>query len=128
MPQDDTICLFCHIGKELILSENEFAYAIRDGFAVSEFHTLIIPKRHVSSYFELTDEELLACNRLLKESQRHIEEIDTSVDGFNIGVNVGSTAGQTIRHCHIHLIPRRMNDVPNPKGGVRHIIPGKGIS
>ncbi|MDD4842491.1 MAG: HIT domain-containing protein, partial [Sphaerochaetaceae bacterium] len=63
MPQDDTICLFCHIGKELILSENEFAYAIRDGFAVSEFHTLIIPKRHVSSYFELTDEELLACNR-----------------------------------------------------------------
>jgi len=115
------------MAKEKLVGENELAYAIHDGFPVTPLHTLIIPKRHVSSYFELTNDELLACNALVRELERKIQGEDPSVDGFNVGVNVGETAGQTIFHCHIHLIPRRKGDVPNPKGGVRHLIPGKGF-
>ncbi len=120
-------CLFCALAKEKLVGENELAYAIRDGFPVTPLHTLIIPKRHVASYFELINDELLACNALVRELEKKIQDEDPSVDGFNVGVNVGETAGQTIFHCHIHLIPRRKGDVPNPKGGVRHLIPGKGF-
>ena len=118
-------CLFCNISKERIISENAYAYAIRDGFPVSEFHTLIIPKRHVEEYFGLTDEELLACNSLLHSSRNGILENDETVQGFNIGMNSGAAAGQTVFHCHIHLIPRRKGDVTNPRGGVRYVIPDK---
>ncbi len=111
-------CLFCHIENERVVAENDLAYAIRDGFPVTELHTLIIPKRHVEDYFGLTQEELLACDEIMNS--------DSSVDGFNIGMNSGESAGQTIFHCHIHLIPRRSGDVENPRGGVRHLIPGKG--
>ncbi len=107
--------------------ENELVYAIRDSFPVTPLHTLIIPKRHVSSYFDLSPEELLACNDAIKKLEVAIRKEDSSVEGFNVGVNIGETAGQTIFHCHIHLIPRRKDDVPNPKGGVRHLIPGKGF-
>lgn len=120
------ICLFCEIPAERIIDSNSLAYAIRDGFPVTQLHSLVIPKRHVVDYFELSQEELLACDELLKKLKLEIQAEDPSVDGFNIGMNAGESAGQTVFHCHIHLIPRRSGDVKNPKGGVRHLIPGKG--
>ena len=120
-------CLFCTIPPNRIVADNQLAYAIRDGFPVTEGHSLVIPKRHVADFFGLTDEELLACNQLLSNLRLSAIESDPQVDGFNIGVNAGAVAGQTIFHCHVHLIPRRKGDVENPRGGVRHIIPGKGF-
>ena len=120
-------CIFCNIEPNLIIIENELAYGIRDGFPVTSLHSLIIPKRHISSYFDLTQKELMACNELIREIQTQIREHDPTVTGFNVGVNIGKTAGQTIFHSHIHLIPRREGDTPNPKGGVRHVIPEKGF-
>jgi diadenosine tetraphosphate (Ap4A) HIT family hydrolase len=119
-------CLFCNVGEERLIAENDLAFAIRDGFPVTELHSLVIPRRHVSDYFELTEEELLACNELLRTVKEEILARDESVKGFNVGANSGLVAGQSVFHCHIHLIPRREGDVPNPKGGIRHVIPGKG--
>jgi diadenosine tetraphosphate (Ap4A) HIT family hydrolase len=120
-------CLFCDLDKSRIIIENNLAYAIYDGFPVTKLHSLIIPKRHVSEYFALTQPEINACNELLMKLKDSIQLSDNLVKGFNIGINNGEVAGQTIFHCHIHLIPRRENDVENPKGGVRHLIPGKGF-
>ena len=106
--------------------QNAHAYAIRDGFPVTAGHSLVIPRRHVVDYFGLAPYELLACDELIRKLRREIVSEDPTVSGFNIGVNAGATAGQTIFHCHVHLIPRRVGDVANPRGGVRHTIPGKG--
>ena len=84
---------------------------------------MIIPKRHLSDYFDLTNEELVACNDLIKVIKKDILEKDNTVRGFNIGTNAGKISGQSIMHCHIHLIPRREGDVENPQGGVRSVIP-----
>ena len=84
---------------------------------------MIIPKRHLSDYFDLTNEELVACNDLIKVIKKDILEKDNTVRGFNIGTNAGKISGQSIMHCHIHLIPRRQGDVENPQGGVRSVIP-----
>ena len=119
-------CLFCNIPPVRIVLENELAYAVRDGYPVTEIHSLIIPKRHIQDYFDLTKEELIACDQLIRSLKDEISNSDNSVNGFNIGMNSGETAGQTIFHCHIHLIPRRTGDVDNPRGGVRRIIPGMG--
>ena len=119
-------CLFCEIEKDRVVAENELAYAIRDGFPVTDLHTLIIPKRHVIDYFGLGQPEVNATNQLIASFKEEIEGKDKSVTGFNIGMNSGHSAGQTIFHCHIHLIPRRDGDVENPRGGVRHTIPGEG--
>jgi ATP adenylyltransferase len=119
-------CLFCSIPRDRIIAENQLAIAISDGFPVTELHSLIIPKRHVADYFGLTKDELLACDELLKVIREKILDSDSQVEGFNIGLNCGLVAGQTIFHCHTHLIPRRKGDVENPRGGVRHLIPGKG--
>jgi ATP adenylyltransferase len=119
-------CLFCNPSPEKVLSENELAYVFQDGFPVTAGHLLIVPKRHVSNYFDLGQAEVNACSRLLKQQQEKSKEEDSTIDGFNVGVNVGEAAGQTIMHCHIHLIPRRDGDVPDPVGGVRNTIPGKG--
>ena len=119
-------CLFCNISKERIILENDLAYAIHDGFPVTEMHSLIIPKRHIYDYFDLTKDELFACDQLIKSLKESILISDSSINGFNIGMNSGISAGQTIFHCHIHLIPRRSGDVVNPRGGIRNIIPGKG--
>jgi diadenosine tetraphosphate (Ap4A) HIT family hydrolase len=119
-------CIFCMIDKSRIIATNELAYAIRDGFPVTEGHTLVIPRRHVEDYFGLTQQELLACDEILRELKVQTQQEDTRVEGFNIGVNAGEVAGQTVFHCHIHLIPRRRGDVEQPRGGVRHLIPGKG--
>jgi len=118
--------MFCEPAGDRILHANELAYAIRDGYPVTELHTLIIPKRHVSTYFELGQAEINASTQLLGKIKDEISAADSTVTGFNIGVNAGESAGQTVMHCHIHLIPRRKGDVENPRGGVRHIIPGKG--
>lgn len=128
-PKINTIhsCLFCSMPVERIVASNALAYAVKDGFPVTEGHTLVIPKRHVEDFFGLSDEEVMACNQLLKELRSTIVTHDQHVEGFNIGMNVGAVAGQTIFHCHIHLIPRRKGDVDNPRGGVRHTIPGKGF-
>jgi diadenosine tetraphosphate (Ap4A) HIT family hydrolase/5-methylcytosine-specific restriction endonuclease McrA len=119
-------CTFCAIPSERVVEENELACAIRDGFPVTPGHTLIIPKRHAPDYFSLHQSEINACNGLLKLMRGKILSDDAAVTGFNIGVNNGEDAGQTIFHCHIHLIPRRKGDVERPRGGVRHLIPGKG--
>ncbi len=119
-------CLFCNIEQGRLVSSNELAYSIRDGFPVTEHHTLVIPKRHVASYFDLGQAEINAINQLLTAEKKSIEKQDALVTGFNIGINSGESAGQTIFHCHIHLIPRRDGDVKEPRGGVRHVIPGKG--
>jgi len=119
-------CLFCNIPTVRIVLENELAYAVRDGYPVTEMHSLIIPKRHIQDYFDLTKEELIACDQLIRSLKDEISNSDNSVNGFNIGINSGETAGQTIFHCHLHLIPRRTGDVDNPRGGVRNIIPGMG--
>jgi len=119
-------CLFCHVEKERkVIAENELALAIHDGFAVTPMHTLIIPKRHVQSYFDLGRSEINACTQLLEQCKDEIISKDSDVSGFNIGINDGQSAGQTIFHCHIHLIPRRDGDVDKPKGGVRGVIPSK---
>ena len=118
-------CLFCNInGKDLVF-DNEFAFASFDSYPVSKYHSLIVPKRHILDYFELTNDELLACNDLIKKIKKKIQNEDKTVDGFNIGTNSGVAAGQSIMHCHIHLIPRRKGDVDNPQGGVRGVIPSK---
>jgi len=118
-------CLFCNTKESGIAAENEFAYASYDSYPVSDFHCLIIPKRHVKDYFEMSDEELLACNDLIMKIKNEILAKDKTVKAFNIGTNVGKISGQSIMHCHIHLIPRREGDVENPQGGVRSVIPKK---
>lgn len=118
-------CPFCEIGPERIIAENELAYAIRDAFPVTELHTLIIPKRHVANYFDLYQPELNAIQMFLRDQRKQIEEGDATVDGFNVGINSGQCAGQTIFHVHVHLIPRRQGDVEEPRGGVRGVVPRK---
>lgn len=118
-------CVFCEIPDDRIVEENGLAIAIRDGYAVTDMHTLVIPKRHVSDYFELHQPERNAIERLLHSQRQAILEQDSSVTGFNVGVNAGQSAGQTIFHCHVHLIPRRDGDVAEPRGGVRGVIPNK---
>ena len=105
--------------------ENEYAYAVLDGFPVSEGHTLIIPKRHFLDYFKITEKEYVAVHELIRVRRKQLLENDETIQGFNVGANSGEVAGQTIWHCHIHLIPRRKRDTPNPRGGVRGVIPDK---
>ncbi|MBM4128250.1 MAG: HIT domain-containing protein [Nitrospira sp.] len=119
-------CVFCVPQSERVFVENDLAFALWDAFPVTERHALIVSRRHVQDYFALTSEELLACDDLLRQAREPVLASDPSVEGFNVGANIGEVAGQTIFHCHIHLIPRRSGDVKNPRGGVRHLIPGKG--
>lgn len=118
-------CIFCEVESNAYIVENEYAYAIKDGYPVTKGHSLIISKRHVKDLFELSKIELSAMYDLLNIRRKQILEEDHLVEGFNVGVNCGEAAGQTIFHCHIHLIPRRKGDVDNPKGGVRGVIPHK---
>ena len=104
---------------------NQLAYSSIDSYPVSEFHSLIVPKRHVETYFELTNDEIKSCNELILKTKKKILKQYSSVQGFNIGTNAWKSAGQSIMHCHIHLIPRREGDVENPQGGVRSVIPNK---
>jgi diadenosine tetraphosphate (Ap4A) HIT family hydrolase len=126
MTQRETECPFCNLESKRIVAENECAIAFRDGFPVTHLHTLVIPRRHVSDYFVLNLEERAAIDELLTSLRDEIHRRDGNVEGFNIGWNCGEVAGQTIFHAHVHLIPRRRGDVEDSRGGVRHLIPGKG--
>ena len=125
MKDPNNPCIFCKIKKDKLLLENDLAYASTDSYPVSKFHSLIVTKRHVENYFELTTEEIQACNELILKTRENILKEDTTVKGFNIGTNAGKVAGQSIMHCHIHLIPRREGDVEKPQGGVRSVLPNK---
>ena len=118
-------CVFCNVGAGRIIAENELCFAIRDGFPVTPLHTLVIPKRHVADYFHLYRPERNAIEDMLHDQSAAIIAEDPEVTGFNIGINAGKSAGQTIFHVHVHLIPRREGDVEEPRGGVRGVIPSK---
>ena len=118
-------CVFCNVEKGRIVYEDDLFFVIRDGFPVSELHTLIIPKKHVASFFELGEPENTDLIRLLKSQRQTLQKYDSAITGFNVGVNDGVSAGQTVMHCHIHLIPRRDGDMGDPRGGVRGVFPDK---
>lgn len=120
----ETVCPFCSLPESRIILANHQAVAVADGFPISPGHTLIIPRRHVESIFELNAEEVNALIMLLVGAKNVLAD-EQKPDGFNIGVNDGPAAGQTIPHLHIHLIPRFIGDRPDPRGGVRWIIPEK---
>jgi len=119
-----TECVFCNRTDAII--ENDLAQVIYDGIPVSNGHLLVIPRRHVASWFEATQAEREALFELVDQAKDFLEE-SHHPDGYNIGINVGKDAGQSIFHLHIHLIPRYAGDIENPKGGVRGVIPHKRI-
>ena len=125
MKDPNNPCLFCNIEKSGCAHENDLAYASYDSYPVTEHHCLIIPKRHIKDYFDLSNKELIACNDLIQIVKDEITKKDPSIKGFNLGTNIGKVSGQSILHCHLHLIPRREGDVDNPQGGVRSVIPNK---
>jgi len=120
-------CHFCGIPDDRIIDETETCLVILDLYPVTPLHTLIITKRHVASYFDLHDQERNEMQQLIDVHRRRIDNEDETVSGFNIGINCGEDAGQTVMHCHTHLIPRRKGDIDNPRGGVRGVIPEKRI-
>jgi len=126
VPPRDRPCVFCDLrASDAVLMRNELAFALRDASPVTRLHTLVLPLRHAPTYFDLTPEEVTAANDLLRRLRAQILADDGAVEGFNIGANVGTVSGQTIFHCHIHLIPRRAGDIDDPLGGVRGVIPDK---
>ena len=124
-----TDCLFCKVQETMyekeIVFENDFFYATRDSYPVTKLHTLIIPKRHFQSYFDMNIGEINSINSILNNQKNEIKKLDPEVTAFNIGINDGKDAGQSIYHLHVHLIPRRKGDIENPRGGVRGVIPAK---
>jgi diadenosine tetraphosphate (Ap4A) HIT family hydrolase len=117
-------CAFCTLLPDRVIDENSTAIAIRDGYPVSPGHTLLIPRRHTSSFFDLSDSERNDVLALLERAKRAVDK-ELQPQGYNIGINDGSAAGQTVPHVHVHLIPRYEGDLPDPRGGVRWVIPGK---
>ncbi|HJM94056.1 MAG: HIT family protein [Alphaproteobacteria bacterium] len=120
-------CQFCTLPLSRCLRESDTCFTIHDAYPVTPLHTLIIPKRHVETYFDLNLEERRDVERHLMAERRAIITADCLVTGFNIGINCGEAAGQTVMHCHIHLIPRRSGDMDDPRGGVRGVLPDKRI-
>ena len=118
-------CLFCNKKKQKIIYSSSLMFVVRDSYPVTKFHSLIIPHRHVSNFFDLNEDELKDLNETLKKERQSLLNLDKKNTAFNVGVNVGRDAGQSIMHCHIHLIPRRKGDIENPRGGVRGVIPSK---
>lgn len=121
----DATCLFCALPPQRIQLRNELAFAVEDAFPVTEGHMLILPRRHVADYLELWQPELNAVHALQRQIVDHLRREDPTISGFNIGTNAGASAGQTIFHCHVHVIPRRDGDVADPRGGVRGVLPEK---
>lgn len=117
-------CPFCEsLAERIVLSADE-ALAIRDAYPVSPGHTLVVPRRHIGSFFELSAVERDAMLELLAQTKAELARI-FQPDGFNVGINDGAAAGQTVPHLHVHLIPRYRGDVPDPRGGVRWVLPAK---
>jgi diadenosine tetraphosphate (Ap4A) HIT family hydrolase len=113
-------CVFCNIPRDEIIAENDLALAFFDRYPVNQGHVLIVPKRHVETYFDATLDEKDAITRLLVEVKKKLDG-DYHPDGYNVGVNIRQAAGQTIFHLHVHVIPRYLGDVPDPRGGIRRI-------
>ena len=124
MEKSNENCPFCNLPQEKIIAENEYCKAFYDSYPVSKGHTLIIPKRHVANYFDLNRQEKESIDDLLTKMKATLDA-QYHPDGYNIGVNVNKPAGQSVFHVHVHLIPRYIGDVEEPKGGVRGVIPGK---
>ncbi|MEA1876977.1 MAG: HIT family protein [Bacteroidota bacterium] len=117
-------CPFCSISSSRIVSETDLMTLIQDGFPVAKGHLLIIPKRHIISFFDLHSKELQDVLKLLHEAKGLLNSL-YQPDGYNIGINDGAAAGQTVQHLHIHIIPRYKGDSPDPRGGIRWVIPEK---
>jgi len=119
-------CIFCSKKNCKVISSSKYFFTIRDtAYPVTKHHTLIISIRHIKSFFDLHENELNELNVILKKQKNELSLLDKKITGFNIGVNIGKDAGQSIMHCHVQLIPRRKGDVEDPKGGVRGVIPSK---
>ena len=119
-------CIFCYKTNCKVISSTKYFFIIRDtAYPVTKHHTLIITNRHVDDYFDLKKEEINDLDEILKNQKKELKKIDKEISAFNVGVNIGKDAGQSIMHCHIHLIPRRKGDVDDPRGGVRGVIPEK---
>ena len=119
-------CFFCNRAKKESIYSSKFVFVVRDDkFPVTKHHTLIAPHRHVSDFFDLDNDELDDLTKVLKKQRQLLLNLDKEITSFNVGVNAGVDAGQSIMHCHIHLIPRRKGDMDDPRGGVRGVIPSK---
>jgi diadenosine tetraphosphate (Ap4A) HIT family hydrolase len=119
-------CIFCNKTNCKVISSTKHFFIIRDtAYPVTKHHTLIITNRHVDDYFDLSKEEINDLGEILKNQKKELKKLDKEISAFNVGVNIGKDAGQSIMHCHIHLIPRRKGDVEDPRGGVRGVIPEK---
>ena len=119
-------CIFCNKINCKVISSTKNFFIIRDtAYPVKKHHTLIITNRHIADFFELTREEMAELDEVLKKQKEELKKIDKEISAFNVGVNIGKDAGQSIMHCHLHLIPRRKGDVEDPRGGVRGVIPEK---
>ena len=122
-PED---CIFCNKKNCKVISSTKHFFIIRDtAYPVTKHHTLIITNRHVSDYFDLDKEEINDLDEILKNQKKELKKLDKEISAFNVGINIGKDAGQSIMHCHVHLIPRRKGDVEDPRGGVRGVIPEK---
>lgn len=117
-------CLFCNLSQEIIKIENNLFVVFRDNFPISKGHTLIVPKRHIASFFALNTEEFKTLKPTLEQAKQNLDN-EFNPQSYNIGINDGKFAGQTINHLHIHLIPRYKGDKKDPRGGVRWIFPNK---
>ena len=119
-------CIFCNKINCKVISSTKNFFIIRDtAYPVTKHHTLIITNRHIADFFDLTKEEMTELDLILKNQKIELKKLDKEISGFNVGVNIGKDAGQSIMHCHLHLIPRRKGDVEDPRGGVRGVIPEK---
>lgn len=119
-------CPFCCVDRTHIVLENDAAFAFPDSSPVTKGHTLLVPRRHVANLFDLSEEEQAAVWKLVAQV-RAMLMAELKPDGFNVGLNDGTSAGQTVMHAHVHVIPRRHGDVADPKGGVRWIIPDRAV-
>lgn len=120
-----TECIFCSLDPSKILIQANKFYVIKDSYPVTSGHLLILPKAHRETFFDLTFQEQHEVNKLLRRLKEDLMTADPTIKGFNIGMNCGKAAGQTVMHCHVHLIPRRIGDMEDPNGGVRGVIPSK---
>ena len=118
-------CVFCNIKADRVIDEYNHFVTIRDIYPVTALHTLVIPRRHIVTYFQCNENEYNEIPAILNSQKNKLIDSDREITGFNIGMNIGEDAGQTVFHFHIHIIPRRTGDTENPRGGIRGVIPHK---
>jgi diadenosine tetraphosphate (Ap4A) HIT family hydrolase len=126
MTQAKQLCAFCTLPPDRIVLSNSSGVLVRDAYPVSKGHSLVIPNRHIGSFFELSETERADLLSLLNQAKQALDALHQP-DGYNIGINDGAAAGQTVPHLHIHLIPRYKGDLLDPRGGVRWVIPEKAV-